>query len=279
MITGFDHVTIAVRELDAALSAYQQLLGSPPSWRGSHPALGSEGALFALSNAAIELVAPMPGREESAGLSAHLEAHGEGLIALAFCVAQADEFSQSLRARGVRATGPEDGEAEAHDGARRRYRTVQLSPRATRGLSVLGVERPDLADLRAATQPAPAVVEALDHIAVRTQDPEAAVQLYDTGLGLRLALDRQFGATRMLFFRVGGVTLEWVEDPSVGAQDAFYGLALRVRDLEAAHTRLTAVGLGLSEMREGRKTGTRVFSVKSGTCGVRVLVIRDPARD
>jgi catechol 2,3-dioxygenase-like lactoylglutathione lyase family enzyme len=279
MITGFDHVTIAVRELDAALSAYQRLLGSAPSWRGAHPGLGSEGALFALSNAALELVAPKPGAEESAGLCEHLETRGEGLIALAFCVEQADAFSQNLRARGVRATAPEPGEAEASDGARRLYRAVQLSPRAARGLSVLGVERPDLSDLRAAARPAADAVEALDHLALRTQDPDAALQLYGAGLGLRLALDRSVGAVRMLFFRVGGVTLEVVQDPSVGGEDAFYGLALRVRDLEAAHTRMAAAGLALSEIRPGRKPETRVFSVKSGTCGVPVLVIRDPARD
>lgn len=279
MITGIDHVTIAVREIGAAVRAYEQLLGSPPSWRGGHPALGSEGALFALSNAALELVAPRPGAEESEGLRAHLELHGEGLITLAFCVPDADAFSATLRGRNLRATAPEEGQAQSADGRVRSYRSVQLSPRSSRGLSLLGVERPDLTDLRAAAQPAVSAVDALDHVAVRTQDPDASLRLYGEGLGIRLALDRSFGQLRMLFFRVGGVTLELVQDPSVGEHDRFYGLALRVRDLEAAHKRLDDAGLELSGTREGHKPGTRVFSVKSGTCGVPVLVIRDPARD
>jgi catechol 2,3-dioxygenase-like lactoylglutathione lyase family enzyme len=279
MITGIDHVTIVVREIGSAVRAYEQLLGCAPSWRGGHPALGSEGALFALSNAAIELVAPTPSAEESEGLRAQLEQHGEGLITLAFCVQDADAFTEDLRARSLRATLPESGEAHSADGRVRSYRSVQLSPRATRGLSVLGVERPDLSDLRALAPPPASAVGALDHVAVRTQDPDAALRLYGEGLGIRLALDRSFGATRMLFFRVGGVTLELVQDPSVGEQDAFYGLALRVRDLEAAHARLTGAGLTLGQLRDGRKPGTRVFSVKSGTCGVPVLVIQDPSRE
>jgi catechol 2,3-dioxygenase-like lactoylglutathione lyase family enzyme len=39
MLSGLDHVTIAVREMDEAVDAYERLLGAPPSWRGAHPAL------------------------------------------------------------------------------------------------------------------------------------------------------------------------------------------------------------------------------------------------
>lgn len=280
MITGFDHVTVAVRDLASAISDYERLLGTPPSWRGAHPALGSEGALFALSNGAIELVAPVPNAEESEGLRALLASQGEGLITLAFCVDDAATFSAALRERGVRVTAPEEGEAHGADGAIRRYRSLQLSPRAARGLSVLCVERPDLTDLRARDVPPADAVDALDHVALRTSDPDAGIQLYGQGLGIRLALDRVlFGTTRMLFFRVGGVTLELVQDPNVGERDAYYGVALRVRDLEAAHARLRGAGLTLDAIRAGHKPGTQVFSVKSGTCGVPVLVLRDPSRD
>ena len=49
-------------------------------------------------------------------------------------------------------------------------------------------------------------------------DIEAARALYGDGLGLRLALDRSFEAwgVRLLFFRVGGLTVE-VAAPLPGA--------------------------------------------------------------
>jgi catechol 2,3-dioxygenase-like lactoylglutathione lyase family enzyme len=278
MLAGLDHVTIAVREIERAVDAYQRLLGVPPSWCGTHPALGTEGALFGLSNAAVELVAPKPDAEESEGLRARL-AHGEGLTALAFSIDAAGDWSKALRERGLRATAPEEGEAVGRGGELRRYRTVELSQRTTRGMAVLGVERPELGALRA-TAPVPASsVDALDHVVVRTADPDAAVALYGNGLGLRLALDRVFDGIRMLFFRTGGVTLECVQDPGVGDHDVLHGLAFRVRDLDGAQARLRAEGLETSEPRAGRKPGTRVFSVKSGTCGVPTLFLRDPARD
>src|SRR5947199_163554 len=134
MLTGFDHVTIVVRDLDAAVAAYQRLLGAPPHWRGGHPELGTRSAIFALSNAAIEL--------------------------------------------------------------------------------------------------------------------------YGEGLGIRLALDRELAGTRMLFFRTGGVTIEVVRDANAGDTDIFYGVAYRVRDIAAAHARMRAAGLDVSEVRDGRKPGT-----------------------
>jgi catechol 2,3-dioxygenase-like lactoylglutathione lyase family enzyme len=236
MLTGFDHVTIAVRSIEVAVATYEALLGRPPSWRGEHPSLGTDGALFALSNAALELVSPKPEAAESAGLRARLEAEGEGLLALAFCVADAGLASRTLREKGLRVTPPEEGQARSREGAVRSYRTVELSQRMTRGISVYLVERASLADLRATDAASRAAADALDHVVLRTSDPAATSALYGQGLGLRLALDTVINGTRTLFFRTGGVTLEVVCDPTLASQDAFYGLAHRVGDVDAARS-------------------------------------------
>jgi catechol 2,3-dioxygenase-like lactoylglutathione lyase family enzyme len=201
------------------------------------------------------------------------------LQALAFTTGDAAAASALLRERGLRATPPQDGEAHGEDGRVRAFRTVELSPKSTRGLSVFAVERPDLVVLSPATTAPASAVDALDHAAIFTSNPDAALALYGAGFGLRLALDRQFGAVRMLFFRLGGVTLEVVHDPSLGDSDRFYGVTYRVRDLEAAHARLREAGFALSEPRDGKKPGTRVFGVRDGTSGVPTLILRDPSRD
>ena len=114
---------------------------------------------------------------------------------------------------------------------------------------------------------------------IRTGDPDAAIALYEKGLGVRLALDRRLGERRMLFFRIGGVTIEVVHDPAANPHDMFYGAAYRVLDIDAAHARLAAAGFALNTVRDGNKQGTRVFSVRDGTSGVPTLILRDPARD
>ena len=149
-------------------------------------------------------------------------------------------------------------QAQSTDGTVRSYEIVELSPRATRGLplAIVSASAPLIDSEDGA---APAAVHAFDHVVVRTADPDAAIALYERGLGIRLALDRTFGDTRMLFFRIGGVTLEIVEDRALGAADALYGLAYRVRDIDAANARLREADFDVSEVREGRKPGTQRF--------------------
>jgi len=279
LLTSFDHATVAVSDLDAAVDAYQSLLGFAPLWRGAARELGTRTALFGFSNALIELLAPDPTAPEAEGLRSHIGTRGEGLQSICFGSADAAAASDELRARGFCATAPQHGTARSHDGLERGYRIVELSPRSTRGLAVAIVERE--AALFAADTGGrdPSAVHALDHVVVRSADPDAANTLYGRGLGIRLALDRAFGDTRMLFFRVGGVTLEIVEDRSLAGTDTLYGLAYRVRDIEAARARLRAAGVDASDVRAGNKPGTQVFSVRAGTCGVPTLFLSDPARE
>jgi len=41
-----------------------------------------------------------------------------------------------------------------------------------------------------------------------------------------------------------------------------------------SRARLDASGFDVSEVRDGRKPGTRVFSVRGGTCGVPTLILQ-----
>jgi catechol 2,3-dioxygenase-like lactoylglutathione lyase family enzyme len=278
MLTGFDHATLAVLDLEAALASYEKLLGTGPRWRGGHPELGMHAALFGFDNGWLELLAPLPGAEEASALREGLLAGGDRLTTLSFRCDDAAACTAMLRARGVRATPPQEGEARGEDGTTRSYRLVELSPRATRGLAISIVERPagSLPELASFAPDAPS---AIDHLVVRSADLEAAHALYGQALGLRLALDTTFAGVRMLFFRVGGVTIEVVHDPSVGERDVLLGIAYRVADLPAAHARLDAAGLALGPLRPGNKPGTEVFTVRDGSAGVPTLILRDPSRD
>jgi hypothetical protein len=55
-------------------------------------------------------------------------------------------------------------------------------------------------------------------------------------------------------------------------------LSWRVADIDATRARLVADGLDVSEVRAGRKPGTRVMSVRSGTCGIHTLLLERAAR-
>ena len=121
----------------------------------------------------------------------------------------------------------------------------------------------------------------VDHIVLRTGDADACVALFAGSLGIRLALDKtvpEWGG-RMLFFRTGGITLEVIEAPGQepGA-DYFWGIALQCKNIEDTVTELTSRGVQASEVREGRKPGTRVASIKSHTLRIPMLLIEPAPR-
>jgi catechol 2,3-dioxygenase-like lactoylglutathione lyase family enzyme len=121
---------------------------------------------------------------------------------------------------------------------------------------------------------------AIDHVVVQTTAPERAIALWRDRMGLRLALDREFPARhlRLLFFRSGGITLEYASplpapDGPAG-DDRLHGVSYRVTDLAARRERLLAAGVDVSPVRRGMREGTTVATVLSGTAGVPTLLLQ-----
>jgi hypothetical protein len=81
---------------------------------------------------------------------------------------------------------------------------------------------------------------------------------------------------RLMFFRTGALTVELAHRLSdgIGNQpDKLYGLSWRVGDIETAHARLTKAKVPVSQIRAGRRPGTRVFTVKDGTVNTPTLIL------
>ena len=289
MLSSLDHVILVVRDLDAAVRAYTPLLGRTPSWRGEHPGAGTQNALYRLENTYLELLSPVGEGPVAASLTARLEMYGEGLAGLAFATSDIQSCRRSLSEHGLEPGEVESGLGRDVDsGAFRRWQTVGLPLKSTRGIFLFAIEHETPEGV---LSPAgflgdgEAAVSGLDHVVVNTGDAEAARALYGEGLGLRLALDKEFPqwGARMLFFRVGGVTVEVVsefgktdsgEAPARDrSSDQLFGLCWRVPDADRARTRLHEQGLDVSPVRKGRKPGTRVFTLRDGSCGVPTLIV------
>jgi catechol 2,3-dioxygenase-like lactoylglutathione lyase family enzyme len=123
----------------------------------------------------------------------------------------------------------------------------------------------------------------MDHVVISTTDPERAAALYGARLGLDMALDRshpEWG--RLMFFRCGDLIVEVVHRPKDAtadkAHDKLWGLSWRVADIDATRARLASAGLDVSDVRTGRKPGTRVLTVCNGTCGIPTLLVERTAR-
>jgi len=240
MIHALDHIVLAARDVNAATADYETLLGRLCDTR----------AAFHLSNLSF-VVAPQTGDM------------AEGLATLAFAVTDLDKALSLAARRGLPAGAPQGD-------------TALLSIEATHGVRVCLAERP------AATDPPPSAADAamsgLDHVVIRSPNPDRAVALYAGRLGLDLRLDRSNPdwGSRLLFFRCADLTVEIAHDLERGigdGPDELWGLSWRVPDIDAAHARLAAAKVAVSEVRIGRRPGTRVFTIKDKVARVPTLVI------
>lgn len=279
MITGLDHIVVLLEDLKAGARAYELLLGRAPSWRSGSD--GAETVLFTLDNMSLELMAPAGSSAAADRIREAIRISGEGLASICFGVGDIAKMHRRLDRVALKPDPVAEVESrDSGSGSSLHWKRTRAATELTRGVRLFFLEPGEMRPRSAVTTAAP--VLGLDHVVVSTEDPERAAALYGARLGLDMALDRSHHDWgRLMFFRCGDLIVEVVHRPVAGgdlAHDKLWGLSWRVADIDAARARLVAAGLDVSEVRAGRKPGTRVMSVRDGTCGVHTLLLERTAR-
>ncbi len=269
--TRVDHLIIAVRDLNAAADAYGLLLGLAPSWRGTHPAHGTQNVIFGLSNCYLELLALGPGQATSPvalALEAYLARKPEGLFALALGTEDAAAAFAHMQRAGLTPTPVVDGDARGDDGATRRWRSFALPREVARGVNVLVIEHTSAAP--ALSEPLPgstSSVTGVDHVVLFSDDLASGLALWrDTfAIGERWQREIPERGTHNVGLKVGGVTIELVAPLANSAGERgerLWGAAYAVPDCDAAVERLRAAAVPVSDARNGLAPRTRIATVK-----------------
>jgi catechol 2,3-dioxygenase-like lactoylglutathione lyase family enzyme len=239
VIDALDHLTLRASFRAGAVGAYETLFGRR----------AEDGGL----------------RLGNVGLVIEDEASTARLAAMVFATRSLEKAERLLERRAL--------------AVERKTERLMLSTPATHGVPIALVEVSDK------TMPSPlkdsseaASITALDHVVIRTPNPERAIALYAGRLGLDLRLDRSNPdwGSRLLFFRCGDLVVEMAHDLKKGVSDApdeLWGLSWRTPDITRANERLKKAGVEVSAPREGRRPGTQVFTVQSHTANVPTIVI------
>jgi len=279
VITGLDHVVILVRDIAAGEAAYQTLFARTPAWRNSGD--GADRVLFTLDNMTLELMSPVGEGANADRIRNVMAEQGEGLASICF---RTNDIAKMHRRLDRLTLKPEPvAEVESRDttsGATLSWKRTRAATDTTRGVRLffleLAKERPP------SVRTSPASVTAMDHVVVATADSERAAALYGARLGLDMALDRSHPDWgQLMFFRCGDLIVEVVHRPGKdtdAARDRLWGLSWRVADADATRARLLSEGVEVSEVRTGRKPGTRVLTVRTGTCGIPTLLVERTAK-
>ena len=239
MITALDHLTVRASFRDGAIGAYETLLGRQ----------AQDGRL----------------RVGNVGITVEDDASTARLASMVFATESLDKAQKLLERRAVPAERTGD--------------RLTLAAAATHHVPIALIQRndpPTASMLKGSDEPAS--ISALDHVVVRTPNPERAIALYAGRLGLDLRLDRSNPKwnARLLFFRCGDLVVEITHDLKKGVSDApdeLWGLSWRTPDIGRCHSRLKKAGVEVSEPRDGRRPGSQVMTVASHTANVPTIVI------
>jgi catechol 2,3-dioxygenase-like lactoylglutathione lyase family enzyme len=282
VITGLDHVVVLTQDIAAGAAAYQTLFARSPAWQNSGD--GADRVLFTLDNMSLELMAPSGVDANADRIRGVLAAQGEGLASLCFRTNDIAKLHRRLDRLTLK-PGPvaEVESRDASTGATLSWKRTRTASDATRGIRLFYLELANARPLSVRTTAGS--ITAMDHVVVSTPDPERAAALYGARLGLDMALDRSHPDWgRLMFFRCGDLVVEVTHRPAKPADpprdvrhDRLSGICWRVADIDATHARLAQSGVDVSEIRTGRKPGTRVMTVRSGTCGVPTLLVQPSA--
>jgi hypothetical protein len=126
MLTGIDHLVIAVRDLDDAAAELEARVGLAAAGGGRHPALGTENRLAWLGDSYVELISVVDAElAEGSWLGAPTLAalqRGGGLATWAIATDSIEADVAALRANGAGYSDPVDGARERPDGRLVRWR-------------------------------------------------------------------------------------------------------------------------------------------------------------
>jgi catechol 2,3-dioxygenase-like lactoylglutathione lyase family enzyme len=274
VITGLDHVVVLVSDIEAGTAAYRTLFARSPAWQSNGE--GAERVLFTLDNMTLELMAPSGEGTAAERIRTVIAEQGEGLASLCFRTNDIAKMHRRLDRLALKPEPVSDVESlDTASGTSMSWKRTRAATSATRGVRIffleLAKERPLSVRSTAAS------ITAMDHVVISTSDPERAAALYGARLGLDMALDRSHPDWgRLMFFRCGDLIVEVTHRPGKhadAAHDALWGMTWRVADIDATRERLAASGVDVSEVRPGRKPGTRVMSVRNSTCKIPTLLL------
>ena len=132
-LINIDHVGIAVRDLDSALSEYRRQYRVEPMHREVVESQGVEEAMLAVGGSHIQLLQPL---SEESPVGKFISSRGEGLHHVAYAVADIDAALEHLRAEDVRLI---DDEPRVGGGG---ARIAFVHPRSLAGTLIELVESP-----------------------------------------------------------------------------------------------------------------------------------------
>jgi hypothetical protein len=127
MLTGLDHLILAINDLDRGIAWVEQRTGVRAAFGGVHPGRGTRNALLALGpDRYLEIMAPDPQQSEVTWFPKLLTLSEPKLIAWAVHTSDLATLAQNAVAAGFAIDGPDEGARSRPDGTFLNWKSFRL---------------------------------------------------------------------------------------------------------------------------------------------------------
>jgi len=272
VLTQFKNIMILSKNLEEDSINISSFLGFKETSNLNIPELGFKSSVFELLNSEVHLLSNIADAKNVYENSFDYKHKNESIFAI--CLGSNDFLNdyKKFSELGLNPSKINSGFHEDRDKVKHEIRFFSFPINKTCGLRILISEASEI-QIRDFGED---VITKINQVVVYASEMESLKELFESKLGVRLALDQEFdfgqGKNRMMFFKIGGVTIEIVEDTKIN-KNSYSGIGWHCDSISLNHKRFSERGFSISPIRKGRKEGTLVSTIKDAPLSVPTIII------
>ena len=272
MLTRVQNIFLVTKNLEETSRKFSIFLGRKSNFTGQSKNLGIDIISFGLNKTNICLISPKSSGIWSKTINNFLKNKGEGIFGINFSSDNLESDYNNFVKNKLKLSDKISGYFEGNNKSKIKFSFFNILNNNIKSLNILISNEIDFQNNKVYSKNN---VSKVNQIVIQTENPEAIKDIFEEKLRIRLALDKTFKewAGRMLFFRLGGVTLEVVEGKDIKQNSQYYGIGWHADNYNNCYNALLKDGFSFSEIRKGRKKGTLVSTLKKPILNIPTILI------
>ena len=272
MLTRVQNIFLATKNIEETSQKFSIFFGRSPDFIGQSINLGIDIIIFGLNNTNICLISPKSSGFWFETLNNFLKNKGEGIFGINFSSDDFDNDYNNFTKNNLKLSDKIESNFEGNNNDKIKFSFFNIFDKAIENLNIFVSNEMNFQNNKANSKNN---VSKVNQIVIQTEAPDTIKDIFDGKLSIRLALDKTFKewAGRMLFFRLGGVTLEVIEGKDIKQNSKYFGIGWHADNYNKCYNSLLNDGFSLSEIRKGRKEGTLVSTLKKPILNIPTILI------
>ena len=272
MLIRVQNIFLATKNIEETSQKFSIFFRRKPNFIGQSRKLGIDIISFGLNKTNICLISPKNSGIWSEKLNNFLKYKGEGIFGINFFSNDFNNDYNNFVKNHLKVSGKIESSFEGNNDIEIKFSFFNILDKTIESLNILVSSKIDFQDNKSSLKNN---VSKVNQLVIQTEDPDTIKEIFEGKLSIRLALDKTFKkwAGRMLFFRLGGVTLEVIEGKDIKQNSEYFGIGWHADNYNKCYDDLINDGFRLSEIRAGRKEGTLVSTLKEPILNIPTILI------